>query len=120
MGASVIASCSCGLDTGDIWVGGGISNFTVFCAFPIYCKACDGIRVTNMYDMPLTCLECGDGEVTPYDDPSLVGEPGAESVFEWNTNGRLGRDLKLTDGTYLCPACRNFTLRFSEGSICWD
>jgi hypothetical protein len=97
-----------------------MNNFTTFCAFPIYCKACDALRSTNMFALPLTCSNCGSGEVTPYDDSSLIAEPGASTVVEWNMEGELGRRLALTDGTYFCPKCRNFTLRFSPGSISWD
>ena len=34
--------------------------------------------------------------------------------FSWNTQAKLGRNIKITEGKYFCPACEEFNLQFSD------
>ena len=120
MGATVHANCACGFESRYLRIGGGMRSFKTFCAFPVYCRSCATLQTPNLLALPVTCGVCRGEEVTAYDDPSLIGEAGAEEVVTWNASGRLGRVLKLTNGTYFCPACRQHTLRFTPGGLKWD
>jgi hypothetical protein len=50
----------------------------------------------------------------------LIGEIGENEIESWNMEEDLGRELILTDGTYFCPSCEEFKLRFKPGMLCWD
>lgn len=120
MGSSVQADCLCGHHSGTLMIGGGMANYASFCAFPAYCSACRELLVVNLFNQPLTCPHCGGKEVLPYDQPSLIGKLGRKQVASWEVSDKLLRVLVLTDGTYLCPACQKFTLRFMSAGIQWD
>jgi DNA-directed RNA polymerase subunit RPC12/RpoP len=66
------------------------------------------------------CPDCGAANPVPYDNPQLLGSAGEHTVAEWNIEGRLGRGLILTDGSYRCPKCGKMTLRFSDTGLCFD
>jgi hypothetical protein len=70
--------------------------------------------------VPLRCPEGHGGVPVAYDDPSLIGRAGDNTVASWNVRDRLGRELVLHDGQYLCPACNAFTMRFADGGLMWD
>ena len=117
MGFSVLASCPCGYRSPELMIGGGMASFRHLCAFPAYCSSGGHLVIINMFDEPLRC-PCGDIKTpVPYDDESLVGVIGERVVAEW----RLGPQIfQLTDGSYLCPECRELSLTFSVGDIMWD
>lgn len=101
-------------------IGGGMANFTSFCAFPAWCTACRQVLLLNLLDEPLTCPHCASNGVLPYDNARLIGKAGSNLVASWNVADRLGRVLVLTDGSYLCPGCQQFTLHFRSVGIQWD
>jgi len=90
------------------------------CYFPAYCDRCRELVEANLLAKPVECPMCGSSPVIPYDDEKLVGEIGEEEVESWNMEEDLGRELVLTDGTYFCPSCEEFKLRFKHGMLCWD
>jgi hypothetical protein len=74
----------------------------------------------NLLAKPVICPTCESSPVIPYDDEKFVGEIGVEEVESWNMEEELGRELVLRDGTYFCPSCEEFKLRFKPGMLCWD
>jgi len=119
MGSQVIARCQCGVHE-VISIGGGMRNFDRVCYFPCLCQHCHRVVEANLLDQPPQCPHCKAPNPLAYDHPSLCGTRGDHTAVRWNMAERLGRDLHLTDGTYLCPACDAKTLRFWPGDLCWD
>ena len=118
MGAMATASCKCGYSS-HLTLGGGRATFETECWFPVYCRACRALGESNLLGQPVTCPTCGGSDVVPYDAPELVGKRGHREVFSWNMDEQLGRTLRLTDGSYLCPACQQTQLRFQHTGH-WD
>ena len=119
MGSLVIAVCECGY-TAESAVGGGMATFKEICYFPAYCEQCHELVEADLLARPVNCPVCEGTPVTPYNDEKLIGEIGEEEVESWNMEEDLGRELVLTNGTYFCPACEEFKLRFKPGMLCWD
>ncbi|RJX28716.1 MAG: hypothetical protein C4525_15850 [Desulfarculus sp.] len=118
-GSLIKAACPCGFHTEVMAIFGGFVNFKTYCGFPVYCPDCATLAVANLYAEEVSCAGCPGSAAVPYDHPSLIGRPGDKVVASWNTAARLGRALKLTDGEYLCPVCKKFTLRFTHVGF-WD
>jgi len=87
--------------------------------FPAFCEEGKHLVTVNMYDHPRHCPDGHAAEPVPYTDEFLIDEPGAEIVVDW---GWLDPPncFALTDGTYFCPACQQYTLRFRNGREMWD
>jgi hypothetical protein len=119
MGSTVEAKCKCGYRaTSD--VGGGKSNYLTFGSMPALCEHCQTLVTVNKYAKPPQCPKCKSPQVVPYDDPAL----NAKSDTTITESGRVweamaGSAYLLTCGTYLCPACKQYTLRFIETCL-WD
>ena len=119
MGSSVEANCECGFH--DLFmVGGGMRNFDSVCFFPAHCDACSSLVGVNLLLKTLLCPNCSSRCVRSYDHPDLQGQRGAREVASWSIFDKSERSLSLNDGTYLCPACKKFSLRFSDGGLRWD
>ena len=103
---------------GGMALGGGRINHLIHCGFPCYCSACKSLFKADLYAADVACPNCDTSSVLPYDDPSLAptGEVVGE-IFSWNTAARLGRELILHDGKYICPSCDNFSLRFEVAAL---
>ena len=117
MGTSTDAHCfACEYDT-FLRLGGGMSNHTTFAAWPVACKVCSAVTTANFKRLPLVCLKCDSGNVTPMSDPQ-----------EWKGDGKIAQNwsnLTLTDGHYRCPKCGKFELRFGLNAtmhdiVSWD
>jgi Zn finger protein HypA/HybF involved in hydrogenase expression len=119
MGSSVEARCECGYE-GKFLIGGGMGNFEEFCSFPCLCGACKQIVGANLLEPEPTCPDCESRSIVPYDQPELIGKEGSETVESWDVTDALGRELKLTNGSYYCPSCETFRLTFVQGGILWD
>ncbi len=119
MGSSIRATCPCGYHASSL-IGGGRMNFETTCYFPCLCETCQAMVQANLFARKVRCPQCGGGAVVPYTDSSLAGTPGEGVIEEWNTQDKLSRDLRLTDGNYKCPKCGHFTLKFTSGEMCWD
>jgi len=117
MGSSVKATCRCGFRTKDLFVGGGMLNYTTFCAWPAYCKSCGALTSTNLLEVPHTCHRCG-SEVLPYNSPELRATQGGKVVVWWKL--KEGEDVVLTDDNHFCPACGLYQMKFEAGGIRWD
>ena len=119
MGSSLTASCECGYTTGQLMVGGGIQTFKTTYIFPAFCRDCQDLVATNLLDEQPKCEHCGSDRAKAYGDESLQGEAGSEVIVSWghpaNESG-----VTISNGTYLCPSCGEFQLRFEQGGIRWD
>jgi Zn finger protein HypA/HybF involved in hydrogenase expression len=112
MGASVAASCPCGYST-EMMIG-GLKGYPRLCLFPAYCEECEVLLPVNLVDTPIICPGCQKSRVMPYYADRLQGEPGTRIVASCGTAEEQPREFELTDGTYLCPACKRTTLRFVQ------
>jgi hypothetical protein len=115
---SLRAACDCGFST-ELIVGGGTGAFAALAMFPAYCRSCRQLLPVNLAAGPLACSLCKGSDVTPYDDESLQGQAGLETVASCDFRRQIGRVLTLTDGTYLCPVCGKHGLRFHGGDVKW-
>lgn len=95
-------------------------NFMEVCYFPVLCRNCKEIVQLNLLSERKLCPKCKGSQVIPYDNKKLVGKLGKNEVVSWNIEEQLGRVLRLTDGTYFCPSCGEYKLRFGPGDILWD
>jgi hypothetical protein len=118
MGCTAIASCPCGYDSGELFIGQGMTGPDP-CHFPAYCKEGNHLVDVNMLDHPRRCPAGHKMEPVPYNAKSLNKEIGLKVVADWNWLDEKNH-LVLTDGRYLCPACKQYTLAFREGTMMWD
>lgn len=112
MGSQVIAVCRCGINS-TIAVGGGMASHETEEFFPGFCLNCKEVMEMNLKEEFPLCTSCIKEITIPYNDPRLIGIVGKEEISR-------SFDNVLTDGTYLCPSCRQFTLRFAPGHVLWD
>jgi len=117
MGDIVRAHCHCGYSK-EIFVGGGMLNFTTYCNFPSYCNDCKDLIEVNLFDTNILCPKCNGLNIVAYDDDHICKEK-ATVISSWDTEEKLGRELVLTDGKYLCPKCNSFSLSFEDAGY-WD
>ena len=117
MGSIVKAHCGCGYEK-EMFLGGGMLNFTTHCNFPLYCAQCKILFEGNLFKKKITCPKCGTNDVVPYDSDKLCSRKG-ERVFDWNATAEIGRVLELTEGDYICPKCGRFAMSFADVGR-WD
>lgn len=113
MGSIISAFCDCGYEKPEMFLGGGMSNFTTYCNFPHYCEDCHTLFEFNLFEKNILCPECGSKKVFGYDHKKACKEEG-NVVFSWNVGNEIDRELKLTDGKYICPRCKKFNLSFCK------
>jgi len=118
MGAIVNAFCGCGINS-EIKIGGGMSTFTYICYFPCFCENCNDVVEGNLMNNT-KCPNCSREGLIPYDDKQVIGIKGDHNIVSWDANGRLGRELVLTNGTYKCPQCNKMRLQFMGPISMWD
>ena len=119
MGVGLTVACPC-FGQFTMQVGRGMAGPRP-CLFPFLCTACEKVSEMDVYANPLTCRHCGGSAVVPYGRPPALGEPGAAVVFACPPHDAFSAaDLTLTDGTYWCPTCRQYTARFSDSGMLWD
>jgi Zn finger protein HypA/HybF involved in hydrogenase expression len=116
--SSIVAFCDCGFSS-ELMIGGGSGAFSSLALFPGFCRHCVQLVPANLATTPITCSLCKGAEVTLYDDESLRGQSGSETIASWDFTAKIGRVVTLTDGTYLCPACGKRELRFRRGDAKW-
>ena len=119
MGSKVLAVCECGLKK-EILIGGGMFTFTYECFFPCLCENCNDVVEVNLLEEIPHCPICENENIIAYDHSSVVGEIGNKIVDSWSVQGKINRELLLTNGTYLCPKCNNNMLHFEGGELLWD
>jgi hypothetical protein len=117
MGSLVQAKCSCGFDSGMLYLGGGKRNFRTFFGVPAMCSICNEFKVVNYLAISSNCGKCEE-KMNIYDNPLLsrnqknTGTP----VFEWHHNTNI---FLLFDADYKCPSCGQFRLAFIDIGL-WD
>lgn len=119
MGIGVNVSCSC-FGSFPMRVGPRIAP-PKYSLFPFLCTDCKGVSTLDVYAETLACAHCDSPAVVPYGRPPAVGKLGDGIVFACSPTDRFSADdLTLTDGTYWCPTCRNYSARFSDSGVLWD
>lgn len=109
MGYLLDAYCDCGFKQ-RITLGGGMSNFKVFCGAPAYCKFCKEMVNLNYLDKKHICPKCNQ-KIVFYNDVSLqrASKDKKSELIEWNTDNG---PFILPEVLYFCPKCQDFQLRF--------
>ena len=106
MGFGVQAQCSqCRYST-NLTLGAGMADFTTREAWPVYCRRCMNIRVSNHLEAPTKCCSCNDEAAIPISDIRVYAGDG-EIIHRWG-------ELMLTSGHYCCPVCEEMTLTFGK------
>lgn len=124
MGQIIRASCPCGYKNDSIRIGGGVRDTGKKFSFPAYCPGKEPHIVSA--NLCSKTLRCSPHKTKPilYNDESLIGKRGRSiRVSFWAEAKEAGSPpltFELTSGTYLCPACQNYTLKFSAPYICFD
>lgn len=117
MGSSFTARCkNCDLRASGL-IGGGLTDFQTFAAWPCLCRSCGDITTANTLAESLTCIGCDSSKVTLYDDTLSLNDgpldrPGSD--IRWM---KMGLD---TSRAYLCPRCGSYAVEFQAGSRNWD
>jgi len=62
MGYILQPICVCGFKFKDIFMGGGMRNFTYSCEVPFYCVHCETIKVRNLFKKVKKCHLCKERE----------------------------------------------------------
>jgi hypothetical protein len=119
MGQIVTAKCTCGYSATELPIGAEMANFIFYCAFPVLCRDCQDLVITNVLQKPPHCPHCGGDDIIPYDSSKLLHKEGDNLVAWWNVSDKLGRVLVLTDGDYLCPACNKYHMTFKPCTV-WE
>jgi hypothetical protein len=117
MGSIITARCDCGYGE-EMYLGGGMLDFTTRCTFPLFCANCKILFKGNLFEKRIVCPECKSEGAIPYDNDQLCHRRG-QKVFDWRLEREIGRDPELTDGEYMCPKCGQFTMTFEDVG-CWD
>jgi hypothetical protein len=113
LGNIIDAHCTACNYKSSVTIGGTMRDFQTHSSWPIFCQDCGDMTSTNTMAEPLVCLKCRSPRITKYDAHHLV-EGGTREVAGWFSD-------HLTDGRYLCPACRKQTLRFDpQPSVFFD
>jgi phage FluMu protein Com len=122
MGGMVIAKCSCGYSSEELYLGGGMINFDSNCSIPFYCDNCDVVYAANIlseYGLKNEhkCPKCNRvayyyGEIK--DNHIDFSE---KSVFDWLVNDNS--TYFLSDSIYHCPKCKKENMKFLSLG-CWD
>jgi len=116
MGSIISARCNCGYENNEMFLGGGRIAFTTTCNFPFYCEECKILFETNLLKKKRECPECSNKNIIAYDEEKACKYEG-NIIFSWNIEG-IDRELKLTDGKYICPSCGKFSLSFFNIGFC--
>ena len=124
MGNLLVANCPCGFRE-SFPAGGGMMSFTEIDNEPALCPACNNFSIQNYIAKNHGCIKCG-SRVTFYNDPSLMADPskatvlsnpdvlpdGSDPIHYWAAELRQ-RAFVLPDTEYLCPSCKQKTMKFS-------
>ena len=113
MGSIICAHCDCGYEKFGMHLGGGMANCATYCNFPHYCQDCKILFEINIIKKKKLCPTCASDKVIAYDDVKACKSKG-NIIFSWDIKDKIGRELKLTDGKYICPSCGKFNLTFLE------
>jgi ribosomal protein L37AE/L43A len=114
MGSIIKASCECGFESEDLFIGVGFLdvNHDRYLA-PAVCLNCHKIFVKNYKKKYPRCSSCRK-KVVFYNDPKLQAESKNPMQSDERDEG-----FSLPDTTYLCPQCEKKTMRFVDIG-CWD
>ena len=113
MGTIIKGMCHhCGYSTKNLHYGGGFTDFTTCCNYPVLDRLEKDIKVANIMDKG-TIIRQNPNYVF-YDDNSL-----SNRALQIEGNSNQWGDYRVYNSGYFCPKCNNYTLGF-EPRGCWD
>ena len=122
MGSMLISQCKCGLESDELYVGGGMMNFKEECDIPFYCDKCEIVISRNILNEEgikenNRCPKCRK-TVKSYGE---IGEDNFESqdeyIFDWGIDDE--KRYFLQNKPYYCPKCKKEEMKFYSTG-CWD
>ncbi len=115
MGSIIKASCECGFESEDLFIGVGFLdvNHDRYLA-PAVCLNCHKIFVKSYKKKYSRCSSCRK-KVVFYNAPNLQAESNSSS----QSNSKKEDEFSLPDTTYLCPKCGKMTMKFYDAGN-WD
>lgn len=116
MGFFISCACNaCGLSS-DVRIGGSRASFRTRSTWPIHCRACKDLALTNVQKEPLACETCGSQDIHVFGEKR--SDEDWEALMKWlDESGPIAArdsDRYLLDKTYPCPRCGAGTFHFGE------
>lgn len=141
MGAIISAKCACGYEStiqvnasnglitagydeaGELLIGNGMNTPGTY-YYPALCRSCEEAVPVNLEASSLRCPVCKGRKIVPYYDAELAREKGNLEIpySTVRTDDQAGQEIESAlyeDTAYLCPACRQFGLKFKNEGL-WD
>ena len=129
MGSVLQSMCSCGFESKELSVGGGMMDFEEKCYVPYFCDHCEIVRRINIKTKnpnnisetgirkDIKCSKCRRkvqyyGEIREY-----TFDTQNDYVFDWKID--FEQSYFLQDKLYYCPKCKKLNLKFYSVA-CWD
>jgi predicted RNA-binding Zn-ribbon protein involved in translation (DUF1610 family) len=115
MGSIIKASCECGFESEDLFIGFGFADVSMdrYLA-PAICLNCHKILIKNYKKKYTKCPSCRK-KVVFYNNTKLRAGLNNSS----QSDNEKDEEFDLTFTTYLCPRCGKMTMRFFDVG-CWD
>ncbi len=108
MGYLLSAECRCGFQ-GEAQFGTGQSDHPLKLDVPCFCEACKSLITVDVRARDRRCPKCKMSEPSRFDDSRMH-----DGVALRELASCLDGDSPVTllDANYLCPGCRQYSLRF--------
>ena len=102
MGSLQLRRCKCGYEE-TFMIGGGMANFTTFCAFPSLCKMCKNVVGINLLEEDQKCPSCGGDDLVPYGRRPVARDAGKSNHCPMGPNGRTRKETNTDERMLLLP-----------------
>jgi len=129
MGSVLQAKCSCGFESDELFLGGGMMDMGAICNIPYYCDHCEIVGTINILKKntdellhrelkkDIKCKKCR-RKIQYYGE---ISEDNFESQEDYAFDWSFGFDKRylLHDKLYHCPKCKKEKMKFYM-TACWD
>ncbi len=114
MGSILTAKCgNCGYNSCDLYYGGGMTNFDIYCGYPVVNYDKDEIEMENIFEKEKILID--NNKLLFYDSGSLINK---EAIVEGNIH-QWGDEYIHCGKVYFCPKCKEYKLEFIAMGY-WD
>ena len=122
MGSMFVAQCSCGFESDELLLGGGMMNFTEVCEIAFYCDNCEIVGTINFLTKEgkkgyYRCTKCKKRVKYYGEIEENTFKYQEEYLFDWRINN--DKRYFLQDKLHYCPKCKKVNLKFYSTG-CWD